>query len=308
MTDNRNFESSTGILVDWGTTNLRAYLVNEAGDVLETRNRSQGIQNVCNGEFADTINNILSGWDTTHPVLMSGMIGSAQGWHEAPYLKCPSSAEDIALGVIEIPDHPRYSIVAGASYQAQNGAFDVMRGEEVQIFGALDIMNQKSATLCLPGTHSKWASVKDGVLESFSTCITGEMYSVLKSHSILGALMTEGDCNETAFIKGLERSAAEGGVLHHLFSTRTEGLFKQIPPDGLPSYMSGILIGHELRNFAPDQPSENPVLLVSEGVLGQIYMDAFAFFEIPVQLVAAKDATVRGLNRLQKIAAMKGKK
>ena len=306
--NNDDIESSTGILVDWGTTNLRAYLVNNSGKVLETRQRPQGIRNVEDGKFSDTIRDILKGWDSTCPVLMSGMIGSAQGWHEVPYVTCPSSAYDIAQGLTVISDHPRFSIVPGLSYQAPDGAFDVMRGEEVQIFGALDMSKQKDAILCLPGTHSKWASVKGGALENFSTSMTGEVYSILKTHSILGALMTDGPDDEAAFKRGLEQSGADGGLLHHLFSTRTEGLFDQIQPDGLPSYMSGILIGHELRNSAPDDMNGNPVLLVSEGVLGQRYMSAFEFFRIPTQLVSAEDATVRGLNILQKIVTMKGKR
>lgn len=167
--NNGNIESSTGILVDWGTTNLRAYLVNNSGEVLETRQRPQGIRSVRDGKFTKAIRNILEGWDSTCPVLMSGMIGSAQGWHEVPYVKCPSSAEDIASGLTLIPDNPRFSIVPGVLYQAPDGVFDVMRGEEVQIFGALDLSKQKDAILCLPGTHSKWASVKGGVLENFST-------------------------------------------------------------------------------------------------------------------------------------------
>ena len=301
-------ESSTGILVDWGTTNLRAYLINNSGKILETRQRAQGIRNVEDGKFADTIRDTLKGWDSTCPVLMSGMIGSAQGWHEVPYVTCPSSADYIAQGLAVVPDHPRFSIVPGLSYQTPDGAFDVMRGEEVQIFGALDMSKQKDAILCLPGTHSKWASVKGGVLESFSTSMTGEVYSILKMHSILGALMTEGSDDEAAFRRGLARSGADGGLLHHLFSTRTEGLFEKIQPDGLPSYMSGILIGHELRNSAPSDLSGNPVLLVSEGVLGQRYMSAFAFFGIPAQLVSVEDATVCGLNILQKIITTKGKK
>jgi 2-dehydro-3-deoxygalactonokinase len=138
--------------------------------------------------------------------------------------------------------------------------------------------------------------------------MTGEVYSILKTHSILGALMTDGPDDEAAFKRGLERSRKEGGVLHHLFSTRTEGLFEKIQPDGLPSYMSGILIGHELRNFAPRDLNRNQVLLVSEGILGQRYMSALEFFGIPAQLVSAEDATVRGLNILQQIATLKGKK
>lgn len=306
--NNDDIESSTGILVDWGTTNLRAYLVNNSGKVLETRRSPQGIRNVEDGKFADTIRDILKGWDSTCPVLMSGMIGSAQGWHEVPYVTCPSSADDIAQGLAVIPDHPRFSIVPGLSYQALDGAFDVMRGEEVQIFGALDMSKQKDAILCLPGTHSKWASVKNGALENFSTSMTGEVYSILKTHSILGALMTDGPDDESAFKSGLERSGTEGGLLHHLFSTRTEGLFKKIQPDGLPSYMSGILIGHELRNSTPSDLNGNPVLLVSEGVLGQRYMSAFEFFGIPAQFVSAEDATVCGLNILQQITTTKGKK
>lgn len=300
----KNIESATGVLVDWGTTNLRAYLVNNAGEVLDTRNSDLGIRNVEEGDFRGAIESLLDGWGSTLPVLMAGMIGSAQGWVEARYATCPSAAADIAGDLTAIPDHSRFSITPGVSYRAPDGSYDVMRGEEVQIFGALELAKQQDATLCLPGTHSKWAYVEGGVLTKFYTSMTGEVYAILKSHSILGALMGDDAGDDAAFEKGLSRSGAAGGLLHHLFSTRTNGLFSRISPDGLPSYMSGILIGHELRNCAPVDP-DKPVLLVSQGVLGERYTSALKYFGIAAQLISAEEATVCGLNMLQKIGTMK---
>jgi 2-dehydro-3-deoxygalactonokinase len=188
----------------------------------------------------------IAGWDET-PIVMSGMVGSRQGWMEAPYVPCPAGFDEIAAKLVEVRrwGQRRAWIVPGLSCRDAAGVPDVMRGEETQILGC-----GAEGTICLPGTHSKWVEVKNGRIERFSTFMTGEVYAVLKQHSILGRMMEEGAPDAGAFAEGVKRSGEAAGLLHHLFGVRTRGLLDGLQPGSSTSYLSGILIGHELRSRA----------------------------------------------------------
>src|SRR3546814_717416 len=153
------------IVVDWGTTNVRAYRLAGDGRILERRESRQGIMNVADGGFRAALDALLADWrgggDT--PVVLSGMIGSRQGWVEAPYAECPVDARRLAQGLVPVPGLASAWIVPGVLHRGPGGTHDVMRGEEVQIFGALPGDARGPRTLCLPGTHSTWAVVEDGV-------------------------------------------------------------------------------------------------------------------------------------------------
>jgi 2-dehydro-3-deoxygalactonokinase len=155
-------------------------------------------------------------------------------------------------------------IVPGVS--CRGAVPDVMRGEEVQVLGA-----GVDGLICLPGTHSKWVEVRSGRIERFSTSMTGEVYAVLKQHSILGRTMEDGAPQPDAFRDGVRRSGAEGGLLHHLFGVRTRALMGELPPTASPSYLSGLLIGHELRMFR-----QEAFFLLGEPALVSLYRQAAA--------------------------------
>src|SRR5262249_18368496 len=145
----------------------------------------------------------------------------------------------------------RVFIVPGVSCRDVHGVPDVMRGEETQIIGAIDDLGG-DAVVCLPGTHSKYVRVRDRCIASFTTHMTGEGSSALWRHSILGRLSDVDTVEDkAAFDAGVDRSADGQGLLHHLFGVRTRGLFQEIPAAGLASYLSGLLIGHEIRAAAP---------------------------------------------------------
>jgi len=162
-----------------------------------------------------------------------------------------------------------------------------MRGEETQILGC-----GVDGTICLPGTHSKWVEVRGGRIERFSTAMTGETYAVLKQHSILGRMMEEGAADGEAFAQGVRRSGDEGGLLHHLFGVRTRGLMGELAPAASASYLSGILIGHELRDRASTE-----VLLLGAPALTARYAQAAALLGVGTRTLDA-DAAVRCLFRL----------
>ena len=300
---------AAGILIDWGTTNFRAWLVAADGAVMDRRDAALGIMQVPADGFPAALDRQVGGWRSAHPglpVLMSGMVGSRQGWAEAPYLSCPASAEGLAGGLLQIPGDAAVWIVPGVSYQAPDGRHDVIRGEEVQIFGALGNRVRGRQVCCLPGTHSKWASVQDGRIDWFATSMTGEVFSVMAEHSILGRLMDPagqdgaGEHDDAAFRKGLALAAEPGGLLNHLFAVRAEGLFGAVPSAGLRAYLSGIVIGHEVRAMCGLARPEGPVTLIGRPDLTRLYGLAIGEFGLSTQIVSSQDATLMGLSILRK--------
>lgn len=230
------------IAIDWGTSSFRAYRLDAKGAIVGTRTAAQGILAVPAGGFSLVLQRQLREWLDDQPIVMSGMVGSRQGWVEAPYVPCPAGFDEIAGAMRKVSEG--VWIVPGVSCLDPQGVPDVMRGEETQVLGA-----ERDGLICLPGTHSKWVEVKNGRIERFSTYMTGEVYAVLKQHSILGRMMEEGAPDAAAFREGVERSGQPGGLLHHLFGVRTRGLMGELGPAPSASYLSGILIGHELRSF-----------------------------------------------------------
>ena len=272
------------IAVDWGTSSLRCYRLDARGKIIEARASADGILSVPAGRFPDVLQRQIAGWSET-PIVMSGMVGSRQGWKEAPYVQCPAGFDEIAGKLVEVRQGAW--IVPGLTCRDSAGVPDVMRGEETQILGC-----GAEGTLCLPGTHSKWVEVKNGRIERFSTFMTGEAYAVLRQHSILGRMMEEGKPDEGAFAQGVERAGDEGGLLHHLFGVRTRGLTGELGAAASASYLSGILIGHELR--AQGAP-EFGVLGTAE--LAARYQRAASLLGMKAR-VLDPDAGVRALARL----------
>ena len=227
------------LAVDWGTSSLRAFLLGGGGAVLERLARDQGILKVSDGDFAAAFEDTCGPWLDVHPglpVLMSGMIGSRQGWVEAPYRHCPCSVADLASECAALPlEGARAFVMPGLDSVGLSGAADVMRGEETQVAGAMALANVTDGLFCIPGTHSKWVRVEGARVMDFSTFMTGECFAVLKDHSILGRLMEGSDSDEAAFDEGLNRAKKPGGPLHHLFGVRSEGLVGNMAAESLES-------------------------------------------------------------------------
>jgi 2-dehydro-3-deoxygalactonokinase len=243
------------ISVDWGTTSLRCYLVGRGGAILDRRTSDRGILAVGQDGFEATLLNEIRHWRSSAPelpVVMSGMIGSRQGWHEAAYVPCPAGIQDITANLhsIAVQGCGPIWIVPGVDTRSKTGRPDVMRGEETQIFGALTGLGCTDALFVLPGTHAKWATVVDGRIVGFSTYMTGEVFSALKDHTILGRLMaTPPSFDASAFERGVTNSEGTqpGDLLNLVFSARTLPLSGQLGDDEVESYLSGLLIGAEIR-------------------------------------------------------------
>ena len=244
--------SSALIGIDWGTTSFRAYRIGADGQVIESRSAPAGILKVTGGDFERVLEREIGSWlrdEPVLPVLAAGMITSRQGWVEVPYCPCPAGSEEIARALFrhETGRGRTIHFVPGLSIVGADGVPDVIRGEETQIIGEVGAASGRRL-LVLPGTHSKWTLVEDGRIVWFATFMTGEVFGVLKEHSILGRLMAGEADDARAFRRGLAYARAHGGgLLKRLFSARTLGLFDQLPAESIASYLSGLLIGTEVR-------------------------------------------------------------
>jgi len=208
--------------VDWGTTSFRAFRVAPDGGIRDRRTALRGLVNVPDNRFADTLREEIGPWLAAgeNHVLLSGMIGSRQGWQETPYLPCPAGASDVAAGLADIEfDWGQVKLVPGLSATDEAGVAEVMRGEETQVFGVVSAMGG-TGLACLPGTHSKWVRVEGARIVGFTTHMTGEAFGALRGHTILGRMMREGPADGAPFDAGVRRSGDPGGLLHHIFGAR----------------------------------------------------------------------------------------
>ena len=290
------------IALDWGTTSARAYRIDDTGAVRGVRNAPLGILNVADGDFAAALDTLLGDWrDDDAPRHASGMIGSRQGWVEAPYCDTPVAPAGLAAGIVDVPG-ARLRIVPGVRTRDASGMPDVMRGEETQILGAIEPA-RPLAFVVLPGTHSKWARVEHGRLAAFSTFMTGEAYAALLDHTILGRLATrDADATDAdAFRRGLDRglaSARDGGtLLHDAFGARTLALFGELAPSGVADWLSGLLIGHEIAAAQRMSPAMQDVTVIGSEALARRYVDACTHAGLAA-VAAPADAAARGLWRL----------
>lgn len=296
------------IAIDWGTSSLRGARLGESGQVLESREFPRGILTVPTGQFEAVFQELFGDWmQQPHALcLISGMAGSRQGWQEAPYCPCPAGFAELGKHLLWLQPG-RIALVPGLSCLGADALHtpDVMRGEEVQIFGALQLAGRDSATLVLPGTHSKWVQVQGGRVTQFQTFMTGEVFALMSQHSILGkTLDLQGAFDEAAFLQGIDQSQQAGSVLHHLFAVRTLGLFERLSPTQLSSYLSGLLIGEELRAQAVSNDA-GPLILIGSVALTLRYTLALQHLKIPCQSRGA-EATWAGLFALASSLALTG--
>lgn len=293
--------SRLAIIVDWGTSRFRAWLVEvESGATLDEITDGKGLRDLATPEFPDYCRGRLAPWrDRPEPVpiYMAGMVGAAQGWQAAPQLPLPVQTDDLAAHAVPAAGVTDAWIIPGCRYTDQHGVADLMRGEEVQIFGALALTERGDADLCLPGTHSKWARVHDGALIAFSTAMTGEVYEALMDHTLLGT-PAERDAAfaAPAFRKGMQQAARDGGLLHHLFTARSRYVQGDLAAGEIASYLSGLLIGHELTDTAGRYQGD--VLLVCSPALKTPYETALQVLGVTHTWVASSEASIAGMREI----------
>lgn len=290
--------ASSLLAVDWGSSALRGALLAPDGQVQEERAFEHGVLRVAPGQFPQVFGQCFGDWMTPGRLcLMSGMVGSRQGWQEAPYCPCPARFADLGRHLLWLQPG-RLAIVPGLS-QADQGREppDVMRGEETQIFGALQLLQRDRARLVHPGTHCKWVQVQDGHITGFSTWMTGEFYALLRRHSILARTLPEEEppADAAAFAAGVQRALDGPGLLHHAFGVRTFSLLGGMDAVALPSYLSGLLIGEELKAQALQAGEE--VVVIGARALTTRYSQALALLGVSSQVVG-EASTWAGLHAL----------
>jgi 2-dehydro-3-deoxygalactonokinase len=292
------------IAIDWGTTSARAYRIDAAGGVIAARSAPLGIQNIQDCAFVGALDTLLDDWRAdSAPRIACGMIGSRQGWIEAPYVACPADLAGLG-GVLTRTPGGELAIVPGARCLDPAGVPDVMRGEETQLAGALAPGDGRVLAV-LPGTHSKWALVERGRLIEFATFMTGELYAVLLAHSILGRMADRSAPTNAAgghaFALGVARGLAGDGLAHVIFGARTLALAGALAPADVGDWLSGVLLGHEIdaaRAWAKQRgDNAKRVRVIGGDTLVARYAGALAQAGIDAEL-GHGDAAARGLFRI----------
>ncbi len=301
------------IAIDWGTTNNRVFLVDADGTPVDIRRQPNGVKNLTKADFPDAFRELVGDWLDQFaelPIILAGMVGSREGWVEAPYVRCPATIAEIAAACcpLDVAAGRHGTIVPGLSYLSDAGAFDVMRGEEIQIFGAVsdDGLAVGRHLVVLPGTHGKWALVEDDKVVRFHTTMTGEVFDVLSHHSILGRVMADHHApDEAAFARGLTRARCPGGLLHHIFSVRAQALSGEEVASGVPSYLSGILIGHEVDGMIQQFGDIGEALLVGTPGMCDLYARALGGAGVGSKIINGDLAASRGLWALSALAGIR---
>ncbi len=286
------------IAINWGTSNFRAYKVDAGGKVEDERSSDRGAMSVLPGEFHDALIAEVGDWVSAGEtrVLMSGMVGARNGWQEAPYVPVPAGLEQVVKAVVMISvDALDVRIVPGLIGTDENGIPEVMRGEETEIFGS-GVEAAVSNHVCLPGTHTKWVRVEGEKIAGFSTSMTGDVYKAVREGTILRAsTRTQQEAGDAdAFLLGVARAKQEGGLAHHLFGVRTLVLTGAMTEESASSYLSGILIGHEVRANAHEG---RPVHLIGAPALCNLYAMALGACGVDSTL-EPEGAALRGLLRI----------
>src|SRR3954453_11806784 len=292
------------IVADWGTSRFRAYVV-EDGAIVDRVASDEGVSALKSGEHAGVFRRHCGPWleaNPDAPVLLVGMVGSREGWVEAPYATCPAGADDIARALIavDLGDGRRGHIVPGLACEPQPGAVDVMRGEETLVLGT----GVADGLVCLPGTHPKWVEMRGGRIECFATYFTGEMYALLRHHSMVGRPATEPE-DPAGFDRGLDAAERNGGMagrrvglLHLVFGARAAAVTGRLPTNQLGPYISGLLTGDEINGaFSLFAKPERVAAIGDEGRIA-LFSRALARHGVAVDSVPAETALIAGLARI----------
>ncbi|MEY4698355.1 MAG: hypothetical protein RIT14_2783 [Pseudomonadota bacterium] len=284
------------IAVDWGTSNLRAWALGEGG-VLAHAASDEGMGTLERAEFEPALLRLIGPWlvpGRQIEVIACGMVGSRQGWHEAPYRTVPCVALD-AGGLVTVPTQDarlRVRLVPGLK---QMSPADVMRGEETQIAGVLALHPGFDGVICLPGTHSKWVHVSAGEVVSFQTFMTGELFALLSRESVLRHGMAGEGWDDAAFDGALSDALSRPErIAARLFALRAEGLIAGLPAAAARARLSGLLIGIELAAARPYWLGQ-PVAVVGSEALSRSYVRALAAQGVQPQAFSATDCTLAGL-------------
>ncbi|NVK33600.1 MAG: 2-dehydro-3-deoxygalactonokinase [Rhodobacteraceae bacterium] len=294
---NKSASPAEWIAADWGTSHLRVWVMGKGAQVLARLSSDKGMGKLTPTEFEPVLLDLLADYlsdDAVLPVVCCGMAGARQGWVEAPYaaVPCPPPSSETGCKV-DVRD-PRISVSILPGIKQLEPA-DVMRGEETQIAGVIAQKPDFAGVICLPGTHTKWVAVKDGIVTGFSTIMSGELFALLGTQSVLrhsvGADGWQQDSFEAAVREVCDDPAAFARVL---FSVRAQSLVSDLSPEAARSRLSGLLIGLELA-ASRTYWSSGDVVIVGADALADAYAAALKLNGIEAQKAEAEELTLNGL-------------
>ncbi|HWA91045.1 MAG TPA: 2-dehydro-3-deoxygalactonokinase [Rhizomicrobium sp.] len=295
---------------DWGTTHLRLYVCGGDGKVLESK-AGPGVSAV-RDDVGGAFFKLVEDWDARYgklPAVLCGMVGSTIGWREVAYLACPARPDAIARSALCFAmDGREIAIAPGLTCRNRLLAPDMMRGEETQILGAIRCDSELAKGrhfLCMPGTHTKWVSLKDGAIEHFLTALTGEMFDILHNHSVL---VNAGDTPEVVggaeFARALEQTKMypDAELIHLLFEVRSRQLKGELKKRDASAYLSGLIIGQDVsgakRFFRADLEQAQNVVVIGSDKLTDLYVQALKTRDLPATRIGGEAASLAGLKAL----------
>ncbi len=282
------------IAVDWGTSQLRAWAMSASGTVLAEAQSDNGMSTLAGDGFEPALLDLVARWiDGPTTVIACGMVGSRQGWVEAPYstVPCPALPDGFARAAVQHPDL-QVHVIPGIK---QPNPADVMRGEETQIAGFLARNKNWDGVICLPGTHTKWVHVSADEVVSFQTFMTGELFATISEQTVLRHSIAAEGWDDDAFTAAVDEAMARPERLAaRLFALRAEGLLNALPGSAARARLSGLLIGAELAAAKPYWLGQQ-IAVIGAGGLSKLYVGALAAQHAPAAQVQGDAITIAGL-------------
>ena len=284
--------TSRYIAIDWGSTNLRAWLY-QGDDCLESRQSEAGVTRLNGKSPQAVLAEVTHGWrDENTPVVMAGMVGSNVGWKIAPYLPVPAHFSAIGEQLTAVGDN--IWIIPGLCVSRDDN-HNVMRGEETQLLGARSL--SPSSVYVMPGTHCKWVQADAEQIHDFRTVMTGELHHLLLSHSLVGTGLPEQTASPEAFSAGLARGLASASILPQLFEVRAAHVLGSLPREQVSEFLSGLLIGAEVASMA-ERFDERRVTIVSGSALASRYQQALEAIGRKAVVVSGDTAFQTGIRSI----------
>jgi 2-dehydro-3-deoxygalactonokinase len=306
-------EGTAWLAVDWGTSNLRVWGMQADGTAAFMRVSDMGMGKLASDQFAGVLSTLVADAVPRREVPLDawicGMAGARQGWMEAPYLDAPADLGSLAYAAVRPPMPEAFiapRILPGVC-QKPAGSEDVMRGEETQILGLSALVSNLSGLVILPGTHAKWVRVNGRRIERFATSMTGELFEVLRAHSVLRLSLggaRDGAERDEGFAAGLAAGIESPQRLAALlFKVRAGSLLSGWQPDWNAGFLSGLLIGAEIggqRDWIDEDAGD--VSLVGSPSLCRLYQQGLALLGVASHIIDATDATLAGLKLARQLA------
>jgi len=288
------------IAVDWGTSTFRAYLVqnNEVSDTIETKD---GMKFVKSHLFEQTLLTLIDRWldnDKITEILASGMVGSKQGWEEAPYQKTPCNLKSLNYITPSLKDNRiSLKIFSGVSQINQP---DVMRGEETQIAGFLNENPNFNGSICLPGTHSKWVEIKNNNIVKFKTFMTGELFEIISKNSVLIHSIKAEKIDKMELLKSVDKILQKPELFSNaLFQLRADDLINSKGPLIYKSRLSGYLLAIELLGSVEFWKNSD-IVLIGNPDLTAMYQFVLNKKVKSIKKFLSRDMILKGLKNFKK--------